>query len=86
MRYELSWDKGAWEDYVHWQTDNEKLWKKINLLIKDTLRSPTQGIGKPERLKGDLNVFYSRRIDKEHRLVYRIYPTRIHIIQCRFHY
>ncbi len=67
----LAWSNTAWNDYLYWQkTDKQKL-KRINILIKDTLRDPYEGIGGPEALKHDLKGFWSRRIDKEHRLVYR---------------
>ena len=82
----LSWDKFGWEDYLYWQTNDKKLLKKINELIKDTLRQPFEGIGKPERLKENLAGYWSRRINDEHRMVYKVFEDRIHIIQCRFHY
>ncbi len=82
----ISWDKSAWDDYVYWLEIDKKNIKKINELIKDCLRTPFDGKGKPEPLKGNLSGFWSRRITDEHRLVYKIYPDRIHIIQCRFHY
>lgn len=82
----LSWDKNGWEDYVYWQTNDKKLLKKINELIKAALRSPFEGVGKPERLKENLAGYWSRRINDEHRVVYKVYEDRIHIIQCRFHY
>ncbi len=67
----LAWSNTAWNDYLYWQkTDKQKL-KRINILIKDTLRDPYEGIGGPEALMHDLKGFWSRRIDKEHRLVYR---------------
>jgi toxin YoeB len=82
----LSWDKDAWQDYLFWQKNEKMVLKRINELIKDCLRSPFEGKGKPEGLKGDLSGYWSRRITDEHRLVYRIYSDRIHILQCRFHY
>ena len=82
----VSWDIDAWEDYLYWQKQNKTILKRINLIIKDTLRNPTSGLGKPERLRQDLSGYYSRRITEEHRLVYKIYENGIHIIQCRFHY
>ncbi len=83
---ELVWQTNAWEDYLYWQTQDKKILQRINELIKDTLRSPFKGIGKPEPLKGDLSGFWSRRITDEHRLVYTIKEERLHIIQCRYHY
>ena len=83
---ELVWQTNAWEDYLYWQEQDKKILQRINELIKDTLRSPIKGIGKPESFKGDLSGFWSRRITDEHRLVYTVKDKRLHIIQCRFHY
>lgn len=82
----LSWDIGAWEDYLYWTKVDKSSIKRINELIKETLRTPFDGKGKPEPLKGNLSGYWSRRITGEHRLVYKVYDNRIHIIQCRFHY
>jgi toxin YoeB len=76
----------AWEDYLSWQKEDKKLVKKINELIKAIVREPFSGIGKPEPLKHDLAGFWSRRIDREHRLVYKIEGNIMFIISCRFHY
>lgn len=82
----LTWDEAAWEDYLYWQkTDKSKL-KRINELIKVCLRTPFEGIGKPEGLKNDLSGFWSRRIDGEHRLVYGVTKDNIIVIACRYHY
>ncbi len=83
---ELVWQTNAWEDYLYWQEQDKKILLRINEVIKDTLRSPFKGIGKPESLKGDLFGYWSRRITEEHRLVYTVKHKRLHIIQCRFHY
>ena len=83
---ELVWQTNAWEDYLYWQGQDKKVLQRINELIKDPLRSPFKGIGKPEPLKGDLSGCWSRRITDEHRLVYAVKDKRLHIIQCRFHY
>jgi toxin YoeB len=83
---ELVWQTNAWEDYLYWQGADKKLVIRINDLIKDTLRSPFKGIGKPEPLKGNFAGCWSRRITEEHRLVYRIKDNRLHILQCKFHY
>jgi toxin YoeB len=83
---ELVWQTNAWEDYLYWQEQDKKIMLRINYLIKDAMRSPFKGIGKPEPLKGDLTGFWSRRITDEHRLVYAVKEKRLHIIQCRFHY
>lgn len=82
----LSWDIAAWEDYLYWSKVDKSSARRINSLIKETLRTPFAGIGKPEPLKGNLSGYWSRRITSEHRLVYKVYEKRIHIIQCRFHY
>lgn len=76
----------AWEDYLSWQREDKKLLKKINELIKAIKRDPFSGVGKPEPLKHDLAGFWSRRIDLEHRLVYKVFENELIIISCRFHY
>jgi toxin YoeB len=76
----------AWEDYLYWQKINIKTLKRINELIKATLRDPYYGIGKPEPLKFDMSGCFSRRIDAEHRLVYKVENDNLIIIQCRYHY
>ena len=81
-----AWDEDAWIDYVYWQTEDKKTLKKINMLIKDIERNGHNGLGSPEPLKGNLSGFWSRRIDKKNRLVYRIVDNVIQIIQCRTHY
>jgi len=83
---ELVWQSNAWEDYFYWQATDQAVLKKINELIKDTLRNPFHGIGKPEALKGNLSGCWSRRITGEHRLVYMVRDKRLHVLQCRFHY
>ncbi|MBX2922088.1 MAG: Txe/YoeB family addiction module toxin [Chitinophagaceae bacterium] len=83
---ELVWQTNAWEDYLYRQEQDKRILLRINELIKDTLRSPFKGIGKPEPLRGDLSGYWSRRITDEHRLVYTVKEKRLHIIQCRFHY
>lgn len=80
------WDDEAWEDYVYWQNQDKKTLKKINVLIKDIDRNGYEGIGKPEKLKGDYNGYWSRRIDEKNRLVYKIVDNTIRIAQCRTHY
>jgi toxin YoeB len=79
----------AWEQYLYWQTADRKILKRVNLLIRDIIRDDSDGgIGKPERLRGDLSGFSSRRIDDEHRLVYRVDTgaDSLLIAQCRYHY
>ncbi len=83
---DLSWDIAAWEDYVYWTKIDKNIQKRINELIRETLRTPFQGKGKPEPLKGNFSGYWSRRITDEHRLVYKVLDQRIHIIQCRFHF
>lgn len=83
---DLLFQTHAWEDYLYWQEQDQKILTRINDLIKDCLRSPFKGIGKPEPLKGDLSGSWSRRITEEHRLVYAVRDKRLHILQCRFHY
>ena len=80
------WSDEAWDDYLYWQAQDKKTLKRINALIKDTERSPYEGIGKPEPLKGDLSGAWSRRIDEANRLVYRIVEDALEILQCRSHY
>lgn len=80
------WDDEAWEDYLYWQTQDRKTLKRINLLIQDIDRNGYSGIGKPEPLKGNMQGYWSRRIDEVNRLVYRITGGKIEIIQCRTHY
>ena len=84
----LLWSENAWEEYLYWQKQNKQLLKRINDLIKDIERNGLLvGIGKPEALKGDLSGLYSRRIDQEHRLVYRSTVNGdLDILSCRDHY
>lgn len=76
----------AWDDYLFWQHNDKKTLKRINELIRDCTRSPFQGLGKPEPLRFELKGCWSRRIDLEHRLVYRVVDNTLEIISCRFHY
>jgi len=76
----------GWDDYLYWQRSNKKMLKKINSLIKEILRTPYEGTGKAEPLKFDLTGFWSRRIDQEHRIVYRVNNDELHILACRYHY
>ena len=86
MSRKLAWTRAAWADYVQWQGQDRKTLRRINRLIVDTARSPSQGIGKPEALKENLTGFWSRRIDEPNRLVYAVDDTHITIISCRYHY
>ena len=77
----------AWDDYVWWQSQDKKILKRINMLIKDVERNGVrEGIGRPEALRGDLSGFWSRRNDEKNRLVYRIVGTSIEIASCKSHY
>lgn len=76
----------AWEEYQYWQSTDRKRLNRLNRLIRETLRTPYMGIGKPEPLKGSLNGYWSRRIDAEHRLVYKVEDDALWIVQCRQHY
>lgn len=82
----LLWEENAWEDYTYWQTQDRKALKRINALIRDACRTPYEGIGKPEPLKGNLSGFWSRRIDDMNRLVYCEKDGAIIIAACRGHY
>jgi toxin YoeB len=76
----------SWEEYLHWQTADRRILKRINLLIKDICRDPFEGIGKPEPLRHALSGYWSRRINDEHRLVYRMEGDSLFIAQVRYHY
>lgn len=76
----------GWEDYCHWKDADTDVFATINALIRECLRTPFKGTGKPEPLKGDLSGFWSRRITREHRLVYLFEGRQMTILQCRYHY
>ncbi len=76
----------AWEDYLYWQKSDKKLLKRVNSLIKEIQRDPFEGIGKPEPLKHALSGYWSRRINDEHRIVYKIKNDSLLIAQLRYHY
>ena len=78
--------ENAWADYTYWKSENKKISKRIDLLIKDICREPFDGLGKPEPLKYDLSGFWSRRIDDEHRLIYTAAENDVFILACRYHY
>lgn len=82
----LVFPENAWEDYLYWQKTDKKLLKRINALIKDVQREPFEGIGKPEPLKHALSGYWSRRINDEHRIVYKIENESVLIAQLRYHY
>lgn len=81
-----AWTDAAWEDYLYWQSEDKKTLKRINQLLKDIDRNGYDGIGKPERLSGDLSAYWSRRIDDQNRIVYRIEKNTVKIVQCGSHY
>lgn len=76
----------SWEDYLYWQKNDKQKLKLINELLREISRNPYEGIGKAEPLKFNYAGFWSRRIDEEHRLIYRISDDEIQIVKCRFHY
>lgn len=82
----VSWTDNAWEEYLSWQEEDKKIVAEINGLIEECRRDPFKGTGKPEPLKGDLTGFWSRRITREHRLVYLPEDGAIYVVSCRFHY
>ena len=82
----LLWEDRAWEDYLYWQTQDKKVLKRVNMLIKDIRRSTFEGIGKPEPLRITLSGWWSRRIDETNRIVYYEQDGIIYIVSCRGHY
>ena len=81
----IIFSKNAWDDYTSWQDEDKKMLRRINALIKDIQSNPTERIGKPEPLKYDLAGLWSRRIDREHRLVYQVVGSDLLIYSCRYH-
>ena len=82
----IQFDENGWDDYLYWQKNDKSKLKRLNELIKECQRTPFEGRGKPEPLKGDLSGYWSRRIDEEHRMVYRYKDHTLIIIACRYHY
>lgn len=82
----LVWTADAWSDYLYWQTNDRKMLKRVNQLLRDVLRDPFEGIGKPEPLKYGADGAWSRRITQEHRLVYMLADGDLVILQARYHY
>lgn len=86
----LLFSERSWTEYLYWQQNDQEIVEKINALIKDAKRSPFAGLGKPEPLKNELKGWWSRRLTREHRLVYRVVGTgedqTLEIATCRFHY
>lgn len=81
----LKWDESAWEDYLYWQSQDRKTLKRINVLLKDAMRTPFEGIGKPEPLRHQ-EGYWSRRIDETNRIVYKIDGDAIIVAACKGHY
>jgi toxin YoeB len=82
----LIFSKDAWEDYLYWQANDKIILEKVNVLIKDIMRQPYSGLGKPEKLSRNLSGWWSRRITQEHRIVYKLAEGDILISQLRYHY
>ncbi len=82
----IIFSEAAWEDYLYWQKTDKKMLNRTNELIKTVMRTPFEGIGKPEPLKHGLAGYWSRRINEEHRLVYKTDDGSLLIAQCRYHY
>lgn len=82
----LIFSEHAWEDYLYWQKTDKRTLNRINSLIKETQRNPFEGIGKPEPLKHNLTGYWSRRINEEDRMVYKVTDDALLIAQLRYHY
>ncbi len=82
----IGWTDHAWDDYLYWQREDQKIFKEINALIEECRKNPFTGTGKPEPLSNNLTGFWSRRITREHRLVYLPEDKAVYIVACRYHY
>jgi toxin YoeB len=86
----LAWHQGGWSDYLYWQEHDRKMVLRINELLRDTMRHPFEGLGKPEPLRKQMKGLWSRRISQEHRLIYFVEGEgerqTLTVLQCRFHY
>ena len=82
----ISWAEKAWDDYLYWQRTDKKMLKRINTLMQAITREPFNGLGDPEPLRHNWSGYWSRRIDREHRLVYKVVEGAIVVVQCRYHY
>jgi len=82
----LVFSEQAWEDYLHWQKTDRKTVQRINTLVKEITRTPHEGVGKPEPLKHALSGYWSRRINDEHRIIYKVADDLLFIAQLRYHY
>ena len=76
----------AWDEYVHWQKTDPKVVQRINRLIQEIKRAPFEGVGKPEILRHTLSGYWSRRINEEHRIVYKVEGGALFVAQLRYHY
>jgi toxin YoeB len=86
MKKQVIFEASAFEDFSNWATQDKKLYDKIVTLINDIQRNPFNGLGKPEPLRYELKGFWSRRINQEHRLVYKVTDTAIIVAACKYHY
>ena len=82
----ISWHKSAWEDYLYWQKTDRVIFHKINKLVQEVMWDPSKGTGKPELLLGNYAGYWSRRINKEHRIIYKMRQDQLIIAACRYHY
>ncbi|MDP1772963.1 MAG: Txe/YoeB family addiction module toxin [Methylobacter sp.] len=82
----IAFEQDAFEDFTSWASEDKKLYKRLVSLIKETTRNPYTGLGKPEALKHELQGYWSRRINDEHRLVYKVEADRLIVISCKYHY
>ena len=82
----ITFQEQAWEDYLYWQASDAKLLARLNALLAECRRTPFSGTGKPEPLRGSLSGWWSRRLNQEHRLVYRVMGDNLLVAQCRYHY
>ncbi len=85
----IAFDPDAWDEYIEWQNEDRKTLRRLNALLQECMRDPFRGTGKPEPLSGNLSGWWSRRIDREHRLVYRVTGSgdarTLDVAQCRYH-
>lgn len=83
---QLTWSKQGWEDYLYWQSTDKKMVKRINTLIKEAMREPFEGIGSPGALTHGWAGYWSRRLDREHRVVYAVLNGSLVVVQCRYYF
>lgn len=82
----ITFEDAAWDDYLYWQQTDKAMLRRVNTLIRDIQRDPFSGIGKPEPLKFNFSGYWSRRIDDEHRVVYKVVDDEVILAQLRGHY